>query len=88
MSIPSGQTAIITGGARGIGHGIAKRLAREGCRVILWDIDFNAFEAEAQEFTPILKQKVDVSDFASVEAAFAEALRVAGSIEMAQGSSH
>ncbi|OYU50488.1 MAG: 3-oxoacyl-ACP reductase [Rhizobiales bacterium PAR1] len=82
MGIPAGQTAIITGGARGIGHGIAKRLARGGCRVILWDVDFAAFEAEVQEFTPLLTQKVDVSDYASVEAAFAEALRVAGSIEI------
>lgn len=82
MGIPGGQTAIITGGARGIGHGIAKRLAHEGCRVILWDVDFAAFEAETQAFTPLLKQKVDVSDFASVEAAFAEALHVAGSIEI------
>lgn len=82
MSIPAGQTAIITGGARGIGHGIAKRLAREGCRVILWDVDFAAFNAEAQDFTPLLTQKVDVSDFASVEATFAEALAVAGSIEI------
>ncbi|MGL5736598.1 MAG: SDR family NAD(P)-dependent oxidoreductase, partial [Beijerinckiaceae bacterium] len=33
----NGQTAIITGGARGIGLGIAQRLAREGARIIVWD---------------------------------------------------
>lgn len=32
------QVAIVAGGARGIGKGIAGRLAREGCKVILFDV--------------------------------------------------
>ena len=35
----SGDTALITGAASGIGHGIALALAREGARVVLSDID-------------------------------------------------
>ena len=35
----SGMTAIVTGGAKGIGLGIAKELARGGCRIALWDMD-------------------------------------------------
>ena len=34
-----GRTAIITGGARGIGLAVARRLAAEGARVALWDRD-------------------------------------------------
>ena len=34
---PQGQGAIVTGGARGIGLGIARRLAAEGARVAIWD---------------------------------------------------
>ena len=34
-----GQGAIVTGGARGIGLGIARRLAAEGARVVIWDRD-------------------------------------------------
>lgn len=82
MSGINGQTAIVTGGARGIGLAIAERLAREGCRVILWDLDFAAFDAKLHGFVPFLRQKVDVADAASVEVAFREALATAGTIEI------
>src|SRR5689334_4271862 len=35
----AGRTAIVTGGASGIGAGIAARLAVEGARLSLWDVD-------------------------------------------------
>ncbi len=34
-----GGVAVITGGAKGIGHGVARRLAAEGMRLVLADID-------------------------------------------------
>jgi 2-dehydro-3-deoxy-L-rhamnonate dehydrogenase (NAD+) len=33
-----GRTAIVTGGASGIGRSIAARLAAEGAKVSLWDL--------------------------------------------------
>ena len=65
------QVAIVTGAARGIGRGIAARLAREGASVVVWDRDPDAFDASAAGFTPAAIVKVDVADFASVERAFA-----------------
>jgi 3-oxoacyl-[acyl-carrier protein] reductase len=35
----TGQTAVVTGGARGIGLAIVRRLASLGCRVAIWDVD-------------------------------------------------
>jgi len=66
-----GQVAIVTGGARGIGRGIAARLAREGCRVVIWDWDPDGFDRAAAGFEPHALVRVDVSDFASVERGFA-----------------
>jgi 2-dehydro-3-deoxy-L-rhamnonate dehydrogenase (NAD+) len=76
------QTAIVTGGARGMGLGIAQRLAAAGCRVVLWDMRFDGFDAADGGFTPLLQQVVDVSDLAAVETAFAETLAKAGGIDI------
>ena len=76
------QTAIVTGGARGFGLAIASRLARDGRRIILWDLDFNQFSDADAGFTPLLKQRVDVAKLESVTAAFAEAVAAAGRIDI------
>ena len=54
--------AIVTGGAGGIGLAIATRLAREGCQVILWDIDEAALSASAEHFPSALTYVVDATD--------------------------
>jgi 3-oxoacyl-[acyl-carrier protein] reductase len=35
----SGQVAVVTGGAQGIGLAVARRLAGQGARVVIWDMD-------------------------------------------------
>jgi len=77
----SGQTAIVTGGARGIGLAIAQRLTEEGCRAVVWDVDV-ASVTGAGMFHPALAQSVDVVDLTSIERAFAEAVRKFGRIEI------
>jgi len=78
----AGQTAVVTGGARGFGLGIAARLARAGCRVILWDRSFAGFDAASAGFAPLAQREVDVTDPAGVVAAFADAVAQAGQVEI------
>lgn len=67
-----GKTAIVTGGGSGFGAGIVRKLASEGARVCVADINEAAAAAIAGE-TGGIALGVDVSDGASV-AAFAEAV--------------
>jgi 2-dehydro-3-deoxy-L-rhamnonate dehydrogenase (NAD+) len=78
----NGQVAIITGGARGIGRGIGARLAQDGCRVVVWDRDIDAFDAAQAGFEPSATVAVDVSDLASVERAFAATLRQCAHVDI------
>lgn len=67
------QTAIVTGGADGIGRQIAGRLAREGARVTLFDVNAakaaEACEAFAAEGLAVESVIVDIADDAAVKAA-------------------
>jgi NAD(P)-dependent dehydrogenase (short-subunit alcohol dehydrogenase family) len=70
------RVAIVTGGARGIGEGIARCLAEEGARVAVLDIDGDAAQKMAGELGPDhLGLGVDISDEQSAAAAID---RVAG----------
>jgi len=66
----AGRTAIVTGGAVGIGFAIAQRLAASGARVALWDRDAPALaKAQAALGGGTSTQVVDVADAGAVEAA-------------------
>jgi len=77
-----GQVAIVTGAARGIGRGIAARLAREGCQVVVWDRDTGAFDADTAGFVPAAIESVDVADYASVERGFAATMERVGRLDI------
>ncbi|HQU47725.1 MAG TPA: SDR family NAD(P)-dependent oxidoreductase, partial [Casimicrobiaceae bacterium] len=48
----AGRVAVVTGAVRGIGLGIAQRLARDGARVAIWDRDLAPFDASTIGFAP------------------------------------
>ncbi|HDS1818901.1 TPA: SDR family oxidoreductase [Pseudomonas putida] len=77
-----GQTAIVTGGMRGIGLGIAQRLHAAGAQVVIWDLAVDGWDAAENGFEPVLRQSVDVASLASVEGAFAEVLAHVGQVEI------
>jgi NAD(P)-dependent dehydrogenase (short-subunit alcohol dehydrogenase family) len=64
---PAGKTAVVTGAASGIGRALTERLAREGARVVVSDIDSNGAERVASELDT-LAIRCDVSVAAEVEA--------------------
>ncbi|WP_077001461.1 SDR family NAD(P)-dependent oxidoreductase [Variovorax sp. KK3] len=80
-----GQVAVVTGAARGIGLGIARRLANEGLTVALLDRDGAALaEAVAslrQKDARALGVTVDLTDSAAVNQAMAEVAATAGRID-------
>ncbi|MFN4807300.1 MAG: SDR family NAD(P)-dependent oxidoreductase [Akkermansiaceae bacterium] len=75
------QTAIITGGADGLGLHIATRLTREGARVWIVDRDEELGAAAAKrigcEFEPM-----DVADESSVTTAFGKIIAAAGRLDV------
>ncbi len=76
------DTAIITGGAQGIGLAVAKALRAKGSRVALWDMDPDAMAAAAAALGgETVTCQVDVSDAAGVEAAAEETLAALGKID-------
>ena len=65
MTDIAGRTAFITGGANGIGLGIARSLAREGVKLALVDLDARALErakAELSDVTEVATAVLDVRD--------------------------
>src|SRR3989338_7199506 len=82
----SGKTAIVTGGALGIGYGIASRLAEAGANVVIADYkEQEAKDAEQELLSRGLHTKAvktDVSDETSVMKMVGETVSSFGSIDI------
>jgi 2-dehydro-3-deoxy-L-rhamnonate dehydrogenase (NAD+) len=64
----AGRRAVVTGGLSGIGEAVAKRIAAEGGKVVVWDLGGGI--------------KTDISSWDSVQAAAAETLKQLGGIDV------
>ena len=72
MQLDSSVSAVITGGASGLGAATARALAAKGVKVALFDLQVEKGEALAQELGGVFCE-VNVTDEASVDAGFAKA---------------
>jgi 3-oxoacyl-[acyl-carrier protein] reductase len=67
----AGKTAVVTGGSRGIGRAIVRRLAADGARVVFsYRQDKTAADALARELGDAVAVRADQEDLASIEALF------------------
>lgn len=86
MNRLAGKVAVITGAGSGIGRGTACLFAREGCRVVVADLNL----AAAQETCSLIQKdggkclavKADVSKAADVQAMFAETVKEFGQLDI------
>jgi NAD(P)-dependent dehydrogenase (short-subunit alcohol dehydrogenase family) len=67
-----GKTALVTGGASGIGEQISRIFTAAGARVIILDVDAARAEALAAELNGARAIACDITDEAAVEAALAQ----------------
>jgi NAD(P)-dependent dehydrogenase (short-subunit alcohol dehydrogenase family) len=80
-----GRTAVITGGARGIGFAAAQKMLASGAAVALWDIDANALAEASAELAKngrVYTAVVELTDEASIRNAADSLVRDAGKIDI------
>ncbi len=82
----AGKTAIVTGGAMGIGLGIVYRLAEAGASIVIADVNEQVGAQALDELTKkgyrVAFVKTDVSDAAQVQAAVDTAVRTFGGVDI------
>lgn len=80
-----GRVAVVTGGANGIGLGLARRFAQEQMKVVIADNsaeDLDRAERELSGLGEVLAVQADVADPASVEALAAAAVERFGAVHV------
>ena len=80
-----GKTALITGGARGIGFAAVERLLKDGARCVIWDRDQMAIdEAKARliDYGEVTSDRVELAKPDSVETAADQTLERHGKIDI------
>lgn len=82
-----GRRAVITGGAQGLGKGIARRLAEAGANIVIGDVQAELAEATARELAgrfggKVIASPCDVSDTSAVAALATLAAKELGGIDI------
>ena len=85
IRIFQGATAIVTGGASGIGRALAEELSRRGCEVVLADLQIELAEEVAKEIDSsgdkVKAVEIDVTNFPALEQLVQETVKRTGRID-------
>jgi len=85
IRIFDGATAIVTGGASGIGRALAEELAKRGCEVVLADLQIELAEEVASEVNAsggrAKAVKIDVTNFSAMEQLVQETVKRTGRLD-------
>jgi sorbitol-6-phosphate 2-dehydrogenase len=81
------KVAVVTGGAQGLGRAISERLVKEGCKLVVADINEAGVKQAASELSAlgggkVLGIKTDVTKEAEVEALFAATVKTFGRLDV------
>ncbi len=81
------KVAVVTGGAQGLGQAISQRLAREGCKVVIADVNETGVNSTANTIASetgarVLGIKVDVTQETEVSALFDRAVIEFGRVDI------
>jgi 3-oxoacyl-[acyl-carrier protein] reductase len=85
VSLLDGQTAVVTGGAQGLGFAIAQRFVAEGARVVLGDVNLEATEVAAKQLgggDVAVAVRCDVTQAADVETLIQTAIERFGGLDI------
>ncbi len=86
MSQFAGKTAVISGGAEGIGFSVARAMGKQGMNVVLGDIDANQLEIAREklqsEGIEVLTVQMDVTDLAQWQNVADKAIERFGKVHM------
>ena len=84
----NGRAAVVTGGAAGLGLGIAKRLVESGADTCIWDVNEDGLARAVKELSAaadgakVTGRTADISDNSAVEAAFAGSVGDLGKVDI------
>ena len=85
IRIFDGATAIVTGGASGIGRALAEELAKRGCEVVLADLQIELAEEVVSEINAsggkAKAVKIDVTDFSAMDHFVQETVKRTGRLD-------
>lgn len=82
MSTLTGMTAIVTGGGQGLGEALCQRLDREGCNVVVADINYESAKMVAANLRNAIAVKTDVCDESQVNGMVEAAVNHFGKLDL------